>query len=52
MKIILLKCSQFLSPVSWLKMTDFSGTISAHHQILILIMDTEMVPETSVVFTN
>jgi hypothetical protein len=50
-KLWSIKSSLVIIYVSWLKITDVSGTIFVpHHQAL--MMGTEMVPETSVIFNQ
>jgi hypothetical protein len=56
-RLILIKSSRAISRVRWLKITDISGTISVRHHrgygvIMALMMGTEMVPETSVMFNQ
>lgn len=47
-----IKSSQTISCVSWLKIADVAGTISAPIRHQTLTMGTEMVPETSVILTT
>jgi hypothetical protein len=50
-RLTLIKYSRAISCVSWLKITDVSGTISVPI-IIALMMGTEMIPETSVIFNQ
>jgi hypothetical protein len=50
-RLTLIKPSQAVSRVSWLKLTDVSGTMSVPYSRAV-IMRTEMVSETSVIFNQ
>jgi hypothetical protein len=49
-RLILIKISRAISRVSWLNITDISGTISVPIIRAVLMMGTDMGPETSVIF--